>query len=149
MSQIISILKTNFFLICFLSIFFYIPLSSIFYLNLNSGMTNWVELFNNPLFFRFLTFTISQSILSIILSSSIGLITGYFLANSNIPFRSFFRAALTVPFLFPPLVLLLGFVILFDSSGILSNLFTNYSFDPFSFNGIIIAHSLYNISLMT
>ena len=149
MSQIISTLKTNFFLICFLSIFFYIPLSSIFYLNLNSGMTNWVELFNNPLFFRFLTFTISQSILSIILSSSIGLITGYFLANSNIPFRSFFRAALTVPFLFPPLVLLLGFVILFDSSGILSNLFTNYSFDPFSFNGIIIAHSLYNISLMT
>jgi thiamine transport system permease protein len=78
----------------------------------------------------------------------IGIPVGYLIARTK-PYRiNFIRAMITAPFLFPPLAILLGFVLVFDSNGYVYRNFDTTLFSPFSFYGIIVIHTMYNISVM-
>ncbi|MHA2170542.1 MAG: ABC transporter permease [Candidatus Kariarchaeaceae archaeon] len=94
-------------------------------------------------------FTFSQSILTVLGSVIIGLPTGLLLARGKPHFSNFLRSAITVPFLFPPLAILLGYVVLFGRKGVINHFLSGYfEFDPFSFWGIIFAHMMYNVSVI-
>jgi len=135
-------------LLFFLAIFFYWPLFRIIQITIQAGYNGWKQTFSSRLFPRFFIFTIIQSILTVIGSLLVGLPAGYLLARTKPYARQFLRAAITVPFLFPPLVILIGFVVLFEPSGLLGQLIPSWHFTPFSFWGIILAHTLYNISIV-
>ncbi|MHA2091036.1 MAG: ABC transporter permease [Candidatus Kariarchaeaceae archaeon] len=135
--------------ILFLVIFFYWPLSKIIELGLQNSLSQWCELFSSVLFRKFLIFTLIQSILTVIGSVLIGLPTGLLLARGRPHFQSLLRSAITVPFLFPPLAILLGFVVLFGRNGFVNEQLSGYvEFDPFSFWGIVAAHLVYNVSVI-
>lgn len=115
------------------------------------GVSNPAELWRktlfDTLFYRFLLFTLEQTLLTILLSVLFGVPVGYLLARKKPFFGSILRSAITVPFLFPPLAILLGFVVLFGEYGYLNTLFHS-NYDPFSFSGIVLAHTMYNISVI-
>jgi thiamine transport system permease protein len=111
----------------------------------SAGPEQILAVISNPLTTRFFRFTLGQSILTVVGATLLGLPTGYLLSRHRLFGDKFIRAALTVPFLFPPLVLLLGFVLV--SENFISPIFNTYS--PFSYSGIVIAHILYNVSLIT
>ncbi|MDH5401392.1 MAG: ABC transporter permease subunit [Candidatus Heimdallarchaeota archaeon] len=127
----------------FLGIFFYLPLLFLIYQIIISDVS--IKLLQHPLIVRFLLFSFTQSILTVILSCLFGVPTGYLLARSKIVGLKFFKALITIPFIFPPLILLLGFVVLFRTEFIIMG----FTFSPFSFWGIVIAHVIYNISVVS
>ncbi len=133
----------------FLVYFFYWPLSHLITVAFDSPESEWVDLYNNPLIKRFLVFTFVQAILTVLGALLIGFPTGYLLSRTN-PFGlKFLRSAITVPFLFPPLAILLGFVVLFEPRGLISNFAGSlWVYSPFSFWGIILAHVMFNVSVV-
>ncbi len=133
----------------FLVFFFYWPLSEILRVSFSNDSRNWRSTMTDSRFLKFLYFTISQTILTVIFSVLIGLLIGFLLAKKNPYFGNLIRSAVTVPFLFPPLAILLGFVVIFGRNGFMNQIFNNLiTFDPFTFWGIIGAHVLYNISVI-
>lgn len=135
--------------IIFLVLFFYWPIYGIINLALSSDITSWTKILSSPLFHKFLGFTIAQAILTVLGSLIIGVPTGYLLSRGNPYFGGLIRSAITVPFLFPPLALLLGFITLFGSYGIFNEIFQGIiEFDPYTFWGIVILHVSYNISVI-
>lgn len=130
----------------FLLAFFYIPLTQILAIAFG-GSSTWAEIFEDSLFRRFLFFTFFQAILTVVGSAVVGTASGYLLAHGR-PFGGkVLSSALTVPFLLPPLSILVGFVYFFEPAGILSTL-TPFNFDIFGNPwSIVLAHTLYNISV--
>ena len=133
----------------FLAFFFYWPLTMIIQLGITTDSSNWIKIFTNPLFSKFLWFTLLQALITVFGSLLIGLPSGYLLARGKPYFGTILRSAITVPFLFPPLALLLGFITLFGSQGYI-NVFLGdlIALDPYSFWGIVTLHTLYNISVV-
>ncbi|RMG31778.1 MAG: iron ABC transporter permease [Methanobacteriota archaeon] len=130
----------------FLLVFFYIPLADVIWLAV-SHPGGWIETIGNPLFLRFLYFTFVQAILTTIGSALIGSVSGYLLAHGHPYAEKLIGSALTVPFLLPPLSILVGFVYFFEPAGLLSSL-TPLKFDIFGNPwAIVLAHTLYNISV--
>lgn len=130
--------------IIFLLAFYYYPMLTIINLGLSNSKEIWLDTLENPLLLRFLGFTFIQTLLTIAGSLLVGLPAGYIIARKNPYFSNLLRSAITVPFIFPPLAILLGFVSLFGVTGVVSFL----NFNPFSFWGIILAHIMYNISVI-
>lgn len=136
-------------ILIFLLVFFYWPLSEILKIALSNDPEAWYSLISDSLFLKFLLFTLSQTLLAVSFSLLFGLSIGYLLAKKNPYFSDILRSAITVPFLFPPLAILLGFVVIFGRNGIANEIFSNLIvFDPFTFWGIVAAHVLYNISVI-
>lgn len=133
----------------FLLVFFYWPLLEIVQIAAKNDYDDWEGLVTDSLFLKFLLFTLSQTLLTVLFSTIIGIIIGYLLAKKNPYFSDILRSAITVPFLFPPLAILLGFVVIFGRNGQLNEIFGNFvEFDPFTYWGIVAAHVLYNISVI-
>ena len=132
----------------YLAIFYYYPMGKIF---VNAPNLTFIfdYLFHNPLVSRFFWFTLSQSILTVLISLVFGIPSGYILARQKPILIKWFRTIFTVPFIFPPLAILMGFVITFDQNGILYQVSNGrLTFDPFSYSGIVFAHSIFNISVV-
>ncbi|MCY3412567.1 MAG: iron ABC transporter permease [Candidatus Heimdallarchaeota archaeon] len=132
----------------FLVTFFYFPLFFVLGFAFTAPFSSWKEQLIDPLFLRFLGFTFLQAIITALGSSLIGLPSGYLLARKKLFFPSALRAAITVPFIFPPLAILLGMVKLFSVNGFANSTF-GFTFNPFSFGGILFIHILYNVSVMS
>ena len=144
--RLIGLISPVFF---FLGFFFYWPLIEVLRLGFSNDFEAWKSLITNSLFLKFLFFTITQTIFTVIFSVLIGLLIGYLLARKNPYFSDIMRSAVTVPFLFPPLAILLGFVVIFGRYGLMNKVFLNLiNFDPFTYWGIVAAHVLYNISVI-
>ncbi len=133
--------------IIFLFAFYYYPMIALVRYAFSNDIDKWIEIISNPLLLKFIIFTFQQTILTVIASLIIGLPTGYLLARKQPYFGSIIRSAITVPFLFPPLAILLGFVVLFGENGFLNSILY-LNFDAFSFSGIVLAHTLYNVSVI-
>ncbi|MCE7734637.1 MAG: iron ABC transporter permease [Candidatus Heimdallarchaeota archaeon] len=144
--KLIALISPN---LIFLLIFFYWPLSEILRIAFSNDLEAWYSLITDSVFLKFLVFTLSQTLLAVFFSVVFGLTIGYLLAKKNPYFSDILRSAITVPFLFPPLAILLGFVVIFGRNGIANEIFKNLLvFDPFTFWGIVAAHVLYNVSVI-
>ncbi len=134
-------------LVIFLLFFYYWPMTAIIKIALRSSMRSWINVFTKPLFMKFILFTFFQAIITVLFSIIFGVPSGYLLARWKPYLNKLLRSMLTVPFLFPPIAILLGMVNLFGKYGSLNILF-NTKLDPYTVYGIIFAHTLYNISVI-
>ena len=76
----------------------------------------------NPLNLYFIRFTINQAIISSIITIIVGLPGAYIFAKYRFPGDRILKTILTIPFVLPPIVVVLGFVLLIGPNGILNSL---------------------------
>jgi len=98
-------------------------------------------------------FTVKQAFWSTVLSVAAGLPGAWILGRFMFPGRRLLKSISAVPFVMPPIIVVLGFILVFGNSGII-NKFIQLIFPhskPFrilySFRGIILAHVFYNFPL--
>ncbi|MFX0183030.1 MAG: ABC transporter permease [Candidatus Hodarchaeota archaeon] len=140
--------------------FFYMPL--LFVLKdaiITSSGKFTLDFLKNTFFYPlnqyFIQFTINQAILSAIITVIIGLPGAYIFARYHFPGADSLKTILIIPFVLPPIVVVLGFVLLIGPNGVLNSfLMTFMGFDtpPINlyktFEGIIIVHAFYNVPIV-
>ncbi|MHA2330845.1 MAG: ABC transporter permease [Candidatus Hodarchaeales archaeon] len=142
--------------VIFLFFFFYFPLLNLFFTVLsdnetvNAGIFNViVSIITNPLNVYIIQFTFYQAILSTLFSIICGLPGAYILANYHFPGKGIVKALMTVPFVLPAIVVVLGFILVYGEFGLLNQITTSwFGIAPFSFegtfHGVLMAHIFYN-----
>jgi thiamine transport system permease protein len=145
LGRLIGVFPLSFILFFYMVPVFYLLIRSISFESLNRTLS--LRVLPNVIYF-----TIYQAVMTTIVCVVIGTIFGYILARSNIYFNKTLSAAIIVPFLMPPISMIIGFVVLFGSNGLIVQilglsqpLFSVFR-NPLA---IIMAHSLYNIPLVT
>ncbi len=145
-------------LILFLLLLFYIPIGSVLIKGLfpegSFDGTVFLRTVFTPYTLRILWFTFFQAVLSTLFSLLLGLPGAYLLSVYTFPGRKLVRAASGVPFVLPPILVVLGFVIFFGNSGLLNTLLMrlfNQTEPPlrvlYSLKAIILAHGFYNFPI--
>ena len=117
--------------------------------------TSFFETIMSP-FIRFIfQFTIGQAILSTLMAVLIGLPGAFLIARLRFRGKSLVRAMMIVPFVLPPIVVVVGFLEMFGSYGVIDSILMGIQGTSTSvFNlatgipGIILAHTFYNIPLV-
>lgn len=141
-------------------LFFYLPL--IFVLRdaiiAPSGVITLEFLINaltSPLNQYFIQFTMNQAIISAIITVIIGLPGAYIFSRYQFVGDTSLKTILIIPFVLPPVVVVLGFVLLLGPNGILNSLMmTIFSLEnpPIhiykTFQGIILVHAFYNVPIV-
>ncbi|MHA1770057.1 MAG: ABC transporter permease [Candidatus Thorarchaeota archaeon] len=114
------------------------------------------EVLSSPIVQRIGLFTFTQAALSTILSVVIGLPAAVLLARFRFKGRSIVHAALIVPFVLPPIVVVVGFLRMFGPYGILDTMAmailgssTSVLDLASGMGGIVLAHAFYNVPLVT
>ncbi len=145
----------------FLLIFFIFPLIHIFLLafnieSLNLGdftLENLVRVASHPLNQYFLYWDLQQALVTTTLCVLIGLIGSYILVHYKFPGKTFLRNLLTIPFILPPIVVLIGFIATFGHGSWLNQIWEALTgfilIDIYNtYEGIILAHVFYNIPIV-
>ena len=141
-------------------LFFYLPL--IFILRdaiiAPSGEITLDFLINTltyPLNQYFIQFTMNQAIISAIITVIIGLPGAYIFSRYQFVGDNSLKTILTIPFVLPPVVVVLGFVLLLGPNGILNSMimtFLGLENPPINiyktFEGIILVHAFYNVPIV-
>ncbi|TXT55756.1 MAG: conserved membrane protein of unknown function [Candidatus Thorarchaeota archaeon] len=122
---------------------------------LSQPSVNLLEVINSPITQRTLIFTISQASVSTFLTIIIGLPGAFLIARIKFRGRWLVRAAIVVPFVLPPIAVVVGFIQMFGPYGFVDSiamtiLGTNQSVLNFAYGiiGILLAHVFYNIPLV-
>ncbi len=146
-------------IISFLLSFFYIPIIKILRYAFIEEDTitskHFIMIFRAPQNFSHLVFTINQAIISTVICLLFGLPIGYFLAKYEFPGKTLIINILTIPFVLPPVVVLLGFIITYGDGGWLNSLWkTIFNTEQGllsiygTYQGILLAHVFYNLSVI-
>ncbi|MHA2203009.1 MAG: ABC transporter permease, partial [Candidatus Hodarchaeales archaeon] len=140
--------------------FFFIPLLFILIdaVTSDSGQITFEflrEALANPLNLYFIRFTINQAIISSIITIIIGFPGAYIFAKYQFTGDRSLKTILTVPFVLPPIVVVLGFILLLGPNGILNSFlmtFLQLQNPPIhlykTFEGIILVHAFYNVPIV-
>ncbi|MHA1938393.1 MAG: ABC transporter permease [Candidatus Thorarchaeota archaeon] len=117
--------------------------------------TPFIEVISSIVTQSVLNFTIIQALISTVLVVIIGLPGAFLLARLRMRGKSLLRASLIVPFVLPPIVVVVGFLRVFGEYGILDSFLMTIAGSSDSilnlangFGGIILAHTFYNIPLV-
>ena len=146
-------------LISFLLAFFYIPIIRIFQTAFSSETGNGFQIFwetlSDPFNLKFIGFTFLQAFLSTILCLLIGLPVGYFFAKYEFRGKKLIVNLLTIPFVLPPVIVLIGFTVTYGEGGWVNLLWQNITNSSSGLitidgtvQGIILAHVFYNLSVI-
>ncbi|UJG44160.1 MAG: iron ABC transporter permease [Candidatus Heimdallarchaeum endolithica] len=149
-------------LFSFLLSFFYLPLIKILSFAFQKGDSSDATVFSvfwstitQSSNMRFLAFSFNQAFISTIICLSFGIPVSYFFAKYKFRGKDLVLNLLTVPFVLPPIVVLLGFVITYGENGWLNIIWKAiFQTDRSLFNifgtveGIIAAHVFYNLSVI-
>ncbi len=99
-------------------------------------------------------FTLQQAALSTLFSVLFGLPGAYFMGRRSFPGQKNLKALATVPFVLPPILAVLGFILVFGNRGLINTLRFHISgggAEPwkilYSLKAIIMAHVFYNFPL--
>jgi len=131
--------------ISFLAIFFFLPLSKILILTLN---TSALIPENVRIAYSALRFTFYQAILSTLLTLLLGLPSAYLFARYDFCGKSILRALTAVPFMLPTVVVAASFNALFGQRGLINNLIQPSTFILHPFIAILLAHVFYNTTII-
>lgn len=103
---------------------------------------------------RIFIFTVSEATLSTILALLIGVPGAIILARLRFRGKILVRALLTVPFILPPIVVVVGFIEVFGTGGVIDSFLmlllhsqTSVFNVAYGYTGIVLAHAFYNIPL--
>jgi len=96
---------------------------------------------------------LQQALLTTILCLILGLPGSYFLTHTKLKGKRVIRNLLTIPFILPPIVVLMGFIEVFGQGGLVNQLWyslTGYQLIKIynSYEGIILAHVFYNLPVI-
>lgn len=101
-----------------------------------------------------LGFTLKQAALSTVFSVLFGLPGAYFIGRHHFPGRRLLKSISTVPFVLPPILAVLGFILVFGNSGLINNLKDTIGGENtqpwkilYSLQAIVMAHVFYNFPL--
>ena len=119
--------------------FFYSPLVYIFQFAFVEDETvsfrTFLDILTNPVNVAAFLFSVQQAFFSVIGCLILGIPAGYFFARYSFRGKKTLVNLLTIPFVLPPIVVLLGFMIAYGPS-------------IYPFNGIVLAHIFYNLSVI-
>ena len=120
----------------------------------NFSLAIFTSLLRSSYIWRITGFTTLQALLSTILAIAIGLPGAYILSQFNFKGKFIIRAVSTVPFVLPPIIVVLGFVIFYGNNGFLNNFLMSIfkTSEPplkilYSLKAIILAHGFYNFPI--
>ena len=109
------------------------------------------QVFSDPYTYRILGFTLMQALVSTLVSILIALPGAYLLANYKFRGKGVIKALTTIPFILPSILVVLGFVIFYGSSGIINTLLGKAGLGQlkvlYTFGAIIMAHAFYNFPI--
>ncbi|RDE12481.1 MAG: hypothetical protein C4K49_09965 [Candidatus Thorarchaeota archaeon] len=139
-------------LMCFLVY----PVADVLGQGLFSGTgTSFYDVVVSPVTQRTFTFTVIQAALSTALAVLLGLPGAFLIVRLRFRGKSVIRAAMIIPFVLPPIVVVVGFLQMFGAFGILDSLMMAITGSPVSvinlaagLPGIVLAHAFYNIPLV-
>ncbi len=143
----------------FLAIAFVWPLASVMRVGLGWGdggvLSPFVEVASDPWLRGRFIFTTWQAALSTFLALAFGLPSAYVFARHRFPGRSALLAAITIPFILPPIVMALGLIALLGPSGLLNSTLTGllgFESPPINLLNtlviILIAHVVYEYAIV-
>ena len=131
---------------------FYLPLINLFRNGVSFSYLK--EFIAKPYYHHIFIFTFKQAFYSSLFSVLPGLAGAYFLSHYNFKFKKTIRAVTAVPFVLPPILVVLGFVLLFGNNGLFNRtLMTIFNLNKpplhilYSFRAIILAHVFFNFPL--
>ncbi|MHA1907573.1 MAG: ABC transporter permease, partial [Candidatus Thorarchaeota archaeon] len=135
--------------------FLVIPVAVVLFQGLAYGPgSTFSEVVSSIVTQRVLTFTVVQAVLSTVLALVLGLPGAIIFAKLKFRGKSYLRALLIVPFVLPPIVVVVGFLQMFGNGGILDSVLMFILGSQQSvidlasgYPGIILAHAFYNIPL--
>lgn len=146
LGKVLPRLALWFFPILFLFYFFFLPLSRILSLALDTSALN-KESFE--LIVATLRFTFYQAVLSTLLTFLLGLPSAVLFAHYNFRGKSFLRALTAIPFMLPTVVVAAAFTSLLGPRGWISVLLPLSSFQFIgTLSAILIAHVFYNTTIV-
>ncbi|WP_457558273.1 ABC transporter permease [Candidatus Harpocratesius sp.] len=146
-------------LVSFFLVFFYFPLGTVFHFAFSldpfESSKSFGEILSYSLNFRALQFSLIESLITTFFCLILGIPVAIFIAKYNFKGRKFLLQIMTIPFVLPPIVVLIGFVIVYGDGGWINSLWKEISngtqglFSIYgSYVGIILAHVFYNISVV-
>jgi thiamine transport system permease protein len=132
------------------------PVLTVIIQGLTTGIgTSFLEVIASPSIQYGFQFTVYQALLSTVLVIVLGLPGAFILARMRFRGKSIVRALMIVPFVLPPIVVVIGFNQMFGPYGVIDSLLMWIQGSNLSvFNlasgipGIILAHTFYNIPLV-
>jgi thiamine transport system permease protein len=117
--------------------------------------SSFTEVISSPVIQFGIQFTFYQALLSTLMVVVLGLPGAFILARLRFRGKSFVRALMIVPFVLPPIVVVIGFNQLFGSYGVIDSIMMLLQSSTTSiFNlatgvpGIILSHTFYNLPLV-
>ncbi len=139
-----------------IGVFLVLPVVAVLFEGLVFGPgTSFFDVISSLVTQTVLSFTFAQAIISTALVVIIGLPGAFLLARLRMRGKSLLRASLIVPFVLPPIVVVVGFLRVFGEYGILDSLLMTLAGTSNSILnlangvvGIVLAHTFYNIPLV-
>ncbi len=117
--------------------------------------TPFLDVITSPTIQFTIQFTFSQAILSTLMAVLIGLPGAFLIARLRFRGKSLIKAMMIVPFVLPPIVVVVGFLQMFGPNGVIDSILMLIQGSSSSvFNlatgvpGIILAHTFYNVPLV-
>ena len=140
----------------FLLIIFYIPLSTILIKGIQNkngqfSLEGIMGILGSSYYRKIISFTFFQAILSTFFSVLIGLPGAWIMSHYTFPGKRLLKGIITVPFILPSILVVLGFVLFFGKNGILNDFLNLFGLKDlkilYSFKAIIVAHIFYNFPI--
>jgi thiamine transport system permease protein len=141
----------------FLAIFFYIPVAKLVFavdeLSSRSYLESLLSIVRTPYYLDVIRFTLFQATVSTILVLLTAMPCCYVLSKYEFPGKSIILALLTVPFIMPPIVLVIALLVfLGPQNPFLNAVRQHINFSSFETNGsfllILIAHVIFEFSIV-
>lgn len=133
---------------------FYLPVIYLFYqfVLMKDLFLKLSQFISSSVFWKTLSFSLSQAGLSAVLSILLALPGAYFWGRFNFRGKKFSRSLLVLPFMMPGIVIVLGMVVFYGQNGLLNQLLSllphKFRFTGlYGYWGIVLAHVLYNLPL--
>lgn len=119
-----------------------------------SEITHFFATLPIPIILKSLKFTLLQSAASTVLALAIGLPGAWLAARFNFSGRRILLALAAIPFCFPPILVILAFILYYGKEGLLSQVLAlfvgpkrEYQGLLYSFWGIVMVHAFYNFPI--
>jgi len=140
----------------FIILIFYIPLGGILIKGIQDSSGTFSlegigDILQSAYYRSIIGFTFFQALISTVLSVLIGLPGAWIMSHYSFRGKRFLRAVITIPFILPSILVVLGFVLFFGKSGTLNNVLAWLGLGElkilYSFKAIILAHVFYNFPI--
>jgi thiamine transport system permease protein len=132
------------------------PVSAVILDGIGSGLgTPFISVITSPVTLNALSFSAYQAAISTLVASALGLPGAYLFTRLRFRGKSVVRAVMVIPFVLPPIVVVVGFLQMFGAYGFVDSFAMALTGSKTSvlnlasgITGIVLAHAFYNVPLV-